>query len=102
MALWGFFQWFRGEQPSGSYLAALIIGEALIIVQALSGLLLVAAGHHPRDGLHWLYGVILVLTLPVVSSAWAQKATDRRAALYYGLACTLIVIVAVVRASGTG
>ena len=102
LALWGLFLFIRGQAPSGSYLAALIIGVGLAAVQGLSGILLVSTGHHPKDALHWLYGFVVVLTLPVIYGAWAQKANDRRASLYYALGCILIVVIAVVRSQGTG
>lgn len=103
LAVWGFYLWWRRNGANGSYLAALIIGEGLAIVQGLSGLLLVATNHHPKDGLHWLYGFVIILTLPVVYGAWAQNlADDRKSALFYGLGCSLIVVIAVVRSAQTG
>ena len=101
-AVWGLFLFARSQAPSGSYLGALIIGEGLIILQGLSGLVLVATGYKPHDGLHWLYGIVLLFTLPVIYGAWAQKRSDRMAALYYALGCILIVLIAAVRSSGTG
>lgn len=101
LALWGLYQWLRGYQPSGSYLAALIIGEGLMIVQAISGLLLVAMGKHPHQGLHWLYGAVLLLTLPVAYTFGGQR-RDRLSTLYYGLGCALVVVVALVRTKATG
>jgi hypothetical protein len=103
LALWGLYLWLRGKPPSGSYLGALILGVGLAAVQGLSGLLIVATtSHHPKDGLHWLYGFVVLLTLPVIYGAWAQHVNDRRASLFYGLGCAFIVVIAVVRSSGTG
>lgn len=105
LALWGLFLFIRGQAPSGSYLAALIIGVGLIAVQGLSGVLIVvtsAGKHHPKDGLHWLYGFVLLLTIPVIYGAWAQRANDRRASLLYAGGCALILIIALVRSRATG
>lgn len=103
LTAWGLFLYFRGQGPNGSYNGALVIGVGLAVVQALSGLLLVATGHHPKDGLHWLYGFVVVLTLPVVYRAWVQKSSnDKRASLFYALACALVVVIALVRSKATG
>lgn len=101
-ALWGLFQFFRGQPPSGSYLGALIIGIGLLAVQGISGLILVGAGYQPRDWTHWLYGFVLLFTIPFIYATWAQRTADRRAALYYALGCVLIVVIALVRQTMTG
>jgi hypothetical protein len=49
--LWGIFSAFRGGL-SGSLAGALVIGEGVIIVQGLLG------------GLHYLYGLSALITLP--------------------------------------
>ena len=103
LAAWGLFLWFRNQGPNGSYYGAMLIGEGIIIVQALSGLLLVATGHHPSDGLHWLYGGVVLLTLPVVHLVWAQKAGgSRNASVLYAAGCAFVLIVALVRSQSTG
>lgn len=43
----------------------LLAAIALVAVQVAIGLVLVATGHAPRQGLHWLYGAATLLTLPV-------------------------------------
>jgi CDP-diglyceride synthetase len=103
MTAWGLYLSLRGQGPTGSFLGALILGEGLVLVQAVSGLLLVATGHHPESVLHWLYGAIIILTLPtlfLVTSSRQQ--TPRTLSLYYGLGCFFLVVVALVRAQGTG
>ncbi|HEV3312661.1 MAG TPA: hypothetical protein VG815_19280 [Chloroflexota bacterium] len=102
LGLWGLYHYFRGEAPSGSYLGALVLGVGLTLAQGFSGLLLVATNHHPKDGLHWLYGVVAVLTLPFVYSAFAHKENSSRASLYYALGCAFVVLIALVRSQGTG
>jgi heme A synthase len=103
LTLWGLFLFIRGQAPSGSYLGALIIGVGLAVVQGLSGVLIVlTTSHHPKEGLHWLYGFVIVLILPVIYGAWAQRSNDRRASLYYALGCALILVIALVRSQNTG
>ncbi len=92
--------WLRGQGPSGSALGALIIGEALLLLQSIVGLVLIAIGKRPDSALHWLYGAVLVLSVPVAYVFSAQR-EDRQVSLFYGLACLLIVALAV-RAAMTG
>ncbi len=42
--LWGLFLYLRGNAMTGSFAGALVIGEALVIVQVLAGVLLFAQG----------------------------------------------------------
>jgi len=101
-ALWGLFLTIRGQPPSGSYLGALVIGVGLIAIQALSGLVLIVTGYAPHEPLHWLYGFVLLFTIPVAYGAWAQRNNDRWASFFYALGCILIVVIAVVRSKATG
>jgi heme A synthase len=104
LALLGAFWFFRSTGgPGGNYLGALIIGEGLIVVQAIVGLLVFASGKHPHQGLHWLYGAILLLALPIAYGLGSQREEqDRLVTGYYAIACALIVVVAIVRAAPTG
>jgi heme A synthase len=96
IGIWGVFQYLRGRNPSGSYLGALILAEGLILVQGLLGIVLVAQGHRPKEGLHYLYGAAAVLALPgVYFSPWVARGTDRRDSLILGLTAIFIVGLAV-------
>jgi heme A synthase len=102
LALLGIFWFFRGEPPNGSYLGALVIGEGLIVVQAIVGLLVFASGKHPHDGLHWLYGAVLLLALPIAYFLGNQREEqDRVVTGYFAIACALMVGLAF-RAYATG
>ena len=96
IAIWGLFQFLRGRNPSGSYLGALILAEGLILVQGLVGMLLLAQGHRPNEGLHLLYGVAAALALPgVYFSPWVARGTERRDSLILGLTALFTVGLAV-------
>jgi hypothetical protein len=100
VTVWGLFLWFRGGNPSPGYLGALVIAEGVFIVQGVGGLIALATGHRPHDGLHYLYGVVLVLTLPA-AYLFGNSASERRDSLIFGLA-TLFLIGIAVRAITTG
>lgn len=100
VTVWGALLFLRGSGPTGSYLGALVIMEAVALFQGLVGLIVLATGHRPDSGLHYLYGVAIALTLPVAYS-YARLGDDRRASGIYALAGLLLVALAI-RASTTG
>ena len=103
VAFWGLFLFFRGSNPSGGYLGALILNEGVAILQSLIGLLLLGQGHRPDDPLHYLYGVVLVFTLPAAYyySGLSRGGSDRRDSLVLAIAGFFLVAISV-RASMTG
>lgn len=64
IGLWGFLSYFRGEELGGSLGGSFIIGQGLLMTQALFGLILVLQGARPLESLHYLYGIVIVLLLP--------------------------------------
>ena len=63
VAAWGAVFWLRGE-PSVSFWPLLRVAQAVVAVQVVLGLLLVARGETAPDGLHIAYGISpLVVTL---------------------------------------
>lgn len=100
LAVWGLFLFLRGSNPSGSYLGALAIAEGLVVIQGLVGIVLLGQGHRPHDGLHLLYGVVGVLSLPI-AYFYAGGTEDRQASLIFALAALFMIGVAI-RATMTG
>jgi hypothetical protein len=100
MALWGFFLYLRGSNPSPGYLGALILDEGVAVLQGLIGIILLLQGHRPHDILHYLYGFAAVVTLPVAYFL-GSGATDRRDSGIFALASLLLIGVAL-RAFMTG
>jgi hypothetical protein len=99
VGVWGLVLALRKQPLGPAYRGALIIGVVLTVAQAAIGLLLLASGARPRDDLHFLYGVSVILTLPLVASYIADKRFSRP--LAYGLA-TLFIAGLAVRAITTG
>jgi len=100
MAVWGLGLYVIGQNPSGGYLGALILAEAVAVVEGSIGLVLLIQGHRPPDGLHYLYGVVAVVTLP---AAYFMSAggSERRDSMVFGFASLLLVGVAL-RGAMTG
>lgn len=84
LGVWGVIAFLRGMGVTGSYFGALIIGEILIIVQALIGVALVVTGHFPMDGLHFLYGVVIPLAWAAVY-VYTRGAQTKREMIIYAL-----------------
>jgi hypothetical protein len=100
VALWGLFLYVRGSNPSGGYLGALAINEGVAVLQAAIGLALVILGHRPPDVLHYLYGVVSVVTLPS-AYFYSSGGTERKDSLIFGLAALFLAAISI-RASMTG
>jgi hypothetical protein len=100
IAVWGLFTFFRKQMPGGSFRATLVLTELLFIVQGLVGVGLFAGGSRPHDQLHWLYGPLLVISLPIAASYLSGR-ESRREGLVYGLAALFMFGLAI-RAYMTG
>jgi heme A synthase len=88
IGVWGFVMFFRRMPPTGGFNSALVVTEALFIIQGLVGVTLFAGGRRPHDVLHWLYGVLLVIALPIAMTYGGTSAErgQRRQSLVYGVA----------------
>ncbi len=100
VAIWSAFLYLRKQAPSGSYRATLVLTEGLFIVQGLVGIAMFFGGARPHDPLHWLYGPLLVIVLPIAASYLSGR-ESRREALVYGLAALFMFGLAI-RAYMTG
>ncbi len=85
IGIWGLVMYFRKLPPSGGYRSTLVLTEVLFILQGLVGIGMFLGGRRPHDPLHWLYGVLLVLLLPIAAT-YASGRGPRREALVYGIA----------------
>ena len=65
---WGLWLGVRGSGPTAGFRGALVIAELAAIAQGLVGVLLVVALGRQLDGIHALYGVALVLALPLAAT----------------------------------
>ena len=98
--VWGLVRYFRRGGVDGGYWGILVIGELLVLAQGILGLVLLLGGAAPGRGVHVLYGVVAVLTLPA-AYGFLRGRDDRRASLVYGLLCLFLAAIAW-RAASTG
>ncbi len=98
--LWGLLLYLRNRSLDGGYWGILVIGELLILVQGLLGMVLLISGEQPERTVHFLYGVVAALTLPA-AYGFMRGRDDRRAVLIYGALCLFLAAIAL-RAATTG
>lgn len=84
LGAWGIIAFLRGMGVTGSYFGALVIGEILIVAQALIGTLLIFTGRFPMDGLHLLYGIVIPLAWAAVY-VYTRGAQTKREMLIYAV-----------------
>lgn len=94
LGVWGVIAFLRGMGVTGSYFGALVIGEVLTVVQALVGVLLVITGHWPPDVLHFLYGIVVILSWLMVY-IYTKGATTRREMLIYAIVSFFVMGLAI-------
>jgi heme A synthase len=99
LGVWGLFLALRRAPFDSAYQGALIIGFALGVVQAVVGLVLIVTGLRPRDDLHFLYGLSIIVTLPLVQQYISRRTWSR--VLSYGIA-SLFMMGLAIRAITTG
>jgi phosphoglycerol transferase MdoB-like AlkP superfamily enzyme len=97
LAIWGLFTFLMAMKKrrtekiiepiesviSSSYWGALIIGEILVIVQGLIGIILWFTGVRPERGwFHILYGIVAVLCIPAVYAYTKGQDRDKEMLIY--------------------
>ena len=100
VGVWGLWSYLKGQTLSGSIAGALAIGQILVVVQGLLGLVLYLKGFRPESSVHLLYGMTAILVLPFVWS-YARERESRQALLFYSLIALFIAGLAT-RAMATG
>ncbi|MHB8323775.1 MAG: hypothetical protein ACYDEA_12950 [Candidatus Dormibacteria bacterium] len=93
-AVWGFWGWRRNGATSSGLRALLLFCEAVVLIEDLLGLILLAQGFRPHNlGFHLMYGAISALVIPVV---WllSSRRSPRSEALYMSLGSLLFAGVA--------
>lgn len=104
--IWGLILFFMKKTMIPSWRIALIVTAVLSGLQALLGILLITLGQKPGGGtglyyLHYVYGAIVALGLPIAVTYTTNGAKTRRDVLIFSIAA-LIMLAAGIRAFMTG
>ncbi|MGI8404061.1 MAG: hypothetical protein ACR2OE_04730 [Thermomicrobiales bacterium] len=94
VGLWGLLEFARGGAIGGNIAGAFIIGQILIVVQGLLGLVLLVLGDRPHQMLHILYGFTAALVLPFVWS-YVRDRAPRQGLMLYSIVALFIVGLAI-------
>jgi len=100
MTIWALWRFFRKQGINSSYWGAVIIAEVVILGQGLLGTYLWFIGLRPERGVHWLYGVVLALAMPLVYT-FTKGRQERPETLMYGVGF-LVMFFLVLRSMVTG
>ena len=85
IGIWGCTLFFTNRPISGDFWGALAIGQGLVVVEALIGVIMYIDGMRPtRDLFHILYGLVAVIAIPG-TFAFTRGRDNRFEALIYGL-----------------
>jgi hypothetical protein len=85
VGIWGLALWLRRAGPSANFRGAIAIAVIASAAQGALGLAVTLFGAPPRDPLHLLYGVALVVAMPLGASLVGRWNPPRQA-LGLGLA----------------
>lgn len=94
LGLWGLLEYARGESLGGNIAGALVIGQVLVVVQVLFGVVMWFEGFRPSDTTHVLYGASAVLVMPFVWSYMKDRA-PRQGLLMYSLIALFVAGLAI-------
>lgn len=95
VGIWGLFTFVKGGILEGSISGALIIGQILIVLQGVVGLILFTdADRRPDDPVHILYGAAAALTMPFIWT-YVRERHPRQGLFFYSLAALFIAGLAI-------
>jgi len=103
--VWGLVLFFMKKTINRPWRIALIFTAIVSLLQALFGITLVLLGQKPASGtglyyLHYVYGAIVALAIPVAIAYATGGKNQRRDILIYSIAA-LILVAAAIRALTT-
>jgi len=84
MGLYGLWLFARKQGVGGNFLGIMAVAELLYIAQVAVGGLMYLQGLRPERSVHYLYGIVLIISLPG-AYAYLRGRDDRRETLTYGL-----------------
>jgi heme A synthase len=104
--IWGLILFFMKKTINRPWRIAIIVTAVVSALQALLGVILILLGQKPGTGtglyyLHYVYGAIVVLAIPVAISYATGGKNQRRDLLFLSIAA-LVLVAAALRALTTG
>jgi len=105
-SVWGFILFFMKKPINRPWRISLTVTAVIAALQAVLGITLVLLGQKPGTGtglyyLHYVYGAIVVLAIPIAITYATGGKNQRRDLLIFSIAA-LILVAAAIRALMTG
>lgn len=88
IGMWGLFEYVRGGELGGSIGGAFVIGQVLVAVQVILGIIILA-GDYRVQSVHFLYGISAIISLPFAWS-YMRARHPRQALMVYSLVALFI------------
>ena len=85
VGLWGIVQGIRDRGPDSSYRGAIAIAVVASVLQGVLGLSVLVFSGAPRESVHILYGLALVVAMPLAATLVRDR-TPRGQSVALGLA----------------
>ncbi len=82
MAVWSFWLWFRREELNSNFWGALVINAILLIVQLVLGGLLYLNGIAAERWVHYLYDIMMAITIPAIFGYTRGRSTYQEGLVY--------------------
>ena len=77
IAFWALLHLIRSRELSGDFWGAVVIGEVLILAQVILGVVMVIMGLRPGRWMHYLYGVVALITWPALFAFTRGESNSR-------------------------
>ena len=93
IGVWGLIEYARGGELGGNRGGAFVIGQVLVLVQVLLGIVILAGGYTVQS-VHFLYGISAVISLPFAWS-YMRSRNPRQGLMVYSLVALFIAGLAI-------
>jgi hypothetical protein len=92
VALFALYLFLRKREIGGDFWGAVIIGEALFIIQVIIGGIMVIGGITPGRWIHLLYGAVAILSWPGYFAASRGRTRPQEAFMWFLISMFLFFI----------
>jgi hypothetical protein len=82
MGLWSFYLWFKNRNLDSNYSGAVAIQSLLMLIQTVIAIVLYTQGSASERWVHYLYVVLMAITMPAIFSYTRGRTTYREALIY--------------------
>ncbi len=90
VALYAAWKYLKREELSSDFWGTVVVGEGLMLVQAVLGIILLIEGLFPAQWVHLLYGAVTALTWPVTYTYTRGKQPPVREALIWMIVSAIL------------